>query len=510
MKKYIYIFAFLGLSLCSQSCMDKLEILPNDQIITDNFFEKGTAEEIESGVNSMYQRLQSSYMYNLRMWTLDIVAGEGSVGNEAGGNGLETTQLANFITTSDNSGAKELWRGPWAGISRTNWILNNIEDAVHVSPDKITQYKGEAHFLRALYYFNLVRLFGDVPLIKTQQTAGDDLQVHRTPKEEVYELIIQDLKDASTMLPVQYEQSSDIGRATKGASLGLLAKVYLTLKRYDDTIQAIEELNALNVYSLNRRYDWNFDYLRENGPESLFEVQYEKDITTYSEFDILGQGAWHNDYMAPLAPVAIGGRWGNFGWFAVYPEFVNSYEAGDLRKAVSVWCQGDQYKGWAYNPSVSQTGHNVKKFLCEDIGQDRAMDSPLNFPVLRYADVLLMYAEALNETGHTGEACAPAASYEEGGPLNRVRVRAGLPNVTTEDQAELREIIRHERRMELAFEGGHRWFDLIRYDENGEYAKNFFHSIGKTNFTTPKHLLLPVPMDDIDANPNLRPNNPGY
>ena len=305
MKKYIYIFAFLGLSLCSQSCMDKLEILPSDQIITDNFFEKGTAEEIESGVNSMYQRLQSSYMYNLRMWTLDIVAGEGSVGNEAGGNGLETTQLANFITTSDNSGAKELWRGPWAGISRTNWILNNIDDAVHVSPDKITQYKGEAHFLRALYYFNLVRLFGDVPLIKTQQTAGDDLQVHRTPKEKVYELIIQDLKDASTMLPVQYEQSSDIGRATKGASLGLLAKVYLTLKRYDDTIQAIEELNALNVYSLNRRYDWNFDYLRENGPESLFEVQYEKDITTYSEFDILGQGAWHNDYMAPLAPVAI-------------------------------------------------------------------------------------------------------------------------------------------------------------------------------------------------------------
>ena len=135
MKKYIYIFTFLGLSLCNQSCMDKLEILPNDQIITDNFFEKGTAEEIESGVNSMYQRLQSSYMYNLRMWTLDIVAGEGSVGNEAGGNGLETTQLANFITTSDNSGAKELWRGPWAGISRTNWILNNVDNAVHVDPD---------------------------------------------------------------------------------------------------------------------------------------------------------------------------------------------------------------------------------------------------------------------------------------------------------------------------------------------------------------------------------------
>ena len=106
--------------------MDKLEILPNDQILTEHFIEEGSPEEIESGVNSMYQRLQSSYMYNLRMWTLDIVAGEGRVGNEAGGNGLETTQLSNFTATSDNSGAKELWRGPWAGISRTNWILTDI------------------------------------------------------------------------------------------------------------------------------------------------------------------------------------------------------------------------------------------------------------------------------------------------------------------------------------------------------------------------------------------------
>lgn len=111
------------------------------------------------------------------------------------------------------------------------------------------------------------------------------------------------------------------------------------------------------------------------------------------------------------------------------------------------------------------------------------MDSPLNFPVLRFADILLMKAEALNELGRVSEASASASSENEGGPLNRVRMRAGLPNVTTLDQVELREIIRHERRMELAFEGGHRWFDLIRYDENGEYAKVFFTSIGKSYFT---------------------------
>ena len=498
------------LSTVLSGCMDKLEILPNDQIITENFFEEGSPEEIESGVNSMYQRLQSSYMYNLRMWTLDIVAGEGRVGNEAGGNGLETTQLSNFTATSYNSGAKELWRGPWAGISRTNWILTNIDKSPKISDAKKTQYKGEAHFLRGLYYFNLVRLFGDVPWIDKQQTASDDLQVSRTSKDIVYQHIIDDFSDAASMLPAVYENTTDIGRATKGAAFGLLAKVYLTLKRYNETLVAIDSVMNLGVYSLNRKYEWNFSDLRENGPESLFEVQYEKDVTAYSEFDILGQGGWHHEYMAPLASINIGGPWGNFGWFAVYPEFVESYEPGDLRKSVSVWCEGDVYQGWSYDPTCSQTGHNVKKFLCENIGVDRAMDSPLNFPVLRFADVLLMQAEALNELGRSSEAAALASSENDGGPLNRVRVRAGLPNVTTTDQVELREIIRHERRMELAFEGGHRWFDLVRYDNDGEYAKTFFQSIGKTNFTTPKHLLLPVPIDDIDANPNLLPNNPGY
>ncbi|MCS3284146.1 RagB/SusD family nutrient uptake outer membrane protein [Bacteroides salyersiae] len=122
----------------------------------------------------------------------------------------------------------------------------------------MSKYKGEAHFLRALYYFNLVRLFGDVPLIKTQQTAGDDLQVSRSPKEEVYELIIQDLKDAASMLPAQYELSSDIGRATKGASLGLLAKVYLTLKKYDDVISTIEEPGCAEYIYLEQKIRLEF------------------------------------------------------------------------------------------------------------------------------------------------------------------------------------------------------------------------------------------------------------
>ncbi|GHT05454.1 membrane protein [Bacteroidia bacterium] len=496
------------MAIVLSSCMDYLEKFPTDQIVSDNFFKMATPEEVENTVNSIYQPLQSSYMYNLRMWCLDIVAGEGRVGNEAGGNGIETVQLSNFIANSDNNGAKELWRGPWRGINRASWVIDNIDVSHNIIGDSlVTRYKGEAYFLRAVYYFNLVRLFGDVPLFRHPQTGSDNLQVARTPKEQVYAAIIEDLENAAKNLPEIYE-GKDIGRATSGAANGLLAKVYMTLKQYDLAIGLIEKVINTDVYSLNANYQYNFSSTRENGPESLFEVQYEKG-SSYDPFDILSQGGWHNEFMAPLAPINIGGSYGNFGWFHVYQEFADSYEAGDTRKAVSIFSAGDVYQGWTYDPSVSTTGYNVKKFMTSDYGITKAMDSPLNFPILRYSDLLLLYAEALNETGRTADACAPASGANNGGPLNRVRVRAGLANVTG-NQAQIREIIRHERRMELAFEGGHRWFDLIRYDNNGEYAKTFFHSIGKTNFSLPKHLLLPVPIDDIDANPNLLPNNTGW
>jgi len=502
--KYSILFLFL-ISLVG--CESYLEKYPTDQIVTDNFFKIASKDEIENTVNAIYQPLQRSYMYNLRMWTLDIIAGEGRVGNEAGGNGIETVQLSGFIANSDNNGAKELWRGPWTGINRANMVINNVDDAEPtVGAEKVLQYKGEAHFLRALYYFNAVRLFGDVPIILVSHTATDNLKVPRDNKDLVYDLIIQDLKTASESLPLKYS-GKDLGRATSGAALGLLAKVYLTQEKYDLVVSTIEQLLGSNVYTLNDDYKHNFDDARENGPESLFEVQYEKG-SPYAPFDVLGQGAWHHEYMAPLAPVNLGGPWGNFGWFHVHSEFAESFEPGDKRKFVSIFSEGDLYEGWVYDPAVSTTGYNVKKFMCPNYGTTNPIDSPLNFPVLRFSDVLLMYAEALNELGRTSDACAPATGPNAGGPLNRVRVRAGLDNATG-DQVKIREVIRHERRMELAFEGGHRWFDLIRYDK-GQYAKNFFHGIGKTNFTLPKHLLLPVPLDDINANPNLLPQNSGY
>jgi hypothetical protein len=189
---------------------------------------------------------------------------------------------------------------------------------------------------------------------------------------------------------------------------------------------------------------------------------------------------------------------GGWGWNQPTQEFVNSYETGDKRKDVTIFYNGcPQFDGQDYDPAYSLTGYNLRKFLVTKAVSATFDDSPMNFPVLRYADVLLMKAEALNNLGKTTEAETP---------LNLVRARAGLPAVTGKSQEQMKEIILHERRMELAFEG-QRWFDLIRVD-NGQWGLDFLHSIGKLN-ASEKHLLFPIPLKEIESNPNLT-QNPGY
>jgi hypothetical protein len=346
-------------------------------------------------------------------------------------------------------------------------------------------------------------LFGDVPLITVPQTPSDNLRPTRNAKEEVYDLIIDDLTQAIDLLPPRSSYSgTDIGRASKGAAAGMLAKVNLTLGDYEKTLQYCEVVNTLG-YSLNANYGDNFNPLTKNSPESLFEVQY-LGKTSYSFWDNENQASWVSTFTGPRNSDFVGG---GYGWNQPTEEMVNGYEAGDMRKDQTIlYAGGPDFDGKAYLPSYSGTGYNLRKFLVSKAVSPDYDTNPANFPVLRYADVLLMQAEALNELGRTAEAQAASTSINQGGPLNRVRRRAGLSDISGLSQAALRETIIQERRIELAFEG-HRWFDLIRLN-NGQYALDFLHSIGKTNATS-KHLLLPIPQREIEANPNLT-QNPGY
>jgi hypothetical protein len=354
---------------------------------------------------------------------------------------------------------------------------------------------GEAHFLRAHYYFILVRLFGDVPLITEPQTPEGDLRPARNPKAQVYELIINDLKDAVTMLPARETYSgADVGRASKGAAAGMLAKVYLTLGDYAQTVDLCRQVTAMG-YELNGNYSDNFNPGTKNSKESLFEVQF-YGKTSYSFWNNENQASWVSTFTGPRNSDFVGG---GYGWNQPTTEFFNQYEANDNRKDKTVlYVGGPAFDGKEYKASYSVTGYNLRKFLVPKSISPDYDTNPADWVVLRYADVLLMEAEALVELNRLDEALVP---------LNKVRSRAGLASISTGlTQAQLREKVRKERRMELAFEG-QTWFDIIRYD-NGQYAQAFFNSIGKTNFTT-KHLLLPIPQKEIDSNPNLT-QNAGY
>ncbi|HCO67693.1 MAG TPA: RagB/SusD family nutrient uptake outer membrane protein [Dysgonomonas sp.] len=450
-------------------------------------------------VNGAYQPLQRPKLYNMRIWTLDIIAGNSEVGAGGGTDGIETVDIANFVTNTDNAAALDIWRGPNPGILYCNTVLESIP-SMDIEQSLKDRCIGEAKFLRAHYYFILVQLFGDVPLATSTPKPGDNLKPTRTDKMTIYnEVIIPDLKDAIELLPPREDYSgSDIGRASKGAAAGMLAKVYLTLGMYNESLEMCNLVETLG-YTLNPDYSDCFggEAKNKNTVESLFEVQY-YGLTKADFWSDENQANWLSTYMGPRNSGWVGGA---YGWNQPTQEFVDQYEDGDLRKDKTILYEGGPaFDGKTYKSNMSNTGYNVRKFLVPlSVSPDYNTNSA-SVIVLRYADVLLMKAEALNELGQTSEA-------EE--PLYQVRKRAGLTNrgdVEGLTQDQMRDKIRQERRIELAFEG-HRWFDMIRWD-NGQYALDFLHSIGKIN-ASEKHLLFPIPQKEIDTNPNLKQNT-GY
>lgn len=502
MKKIVSLFG-LGLLLLSMGCNKEfLEKQPSNDLAAENFYKDEA--DAQRALNGAYHGLQKSGCYRLRMWTLDIMAGNSIVGAGGAGDGLETQQIANFSTTTANPGAADIWSTHYQTILAVNVVLDRVP-AINMDATKRNIFLGEARFIRALSYFNLVRLFGKVPLILTPQTTRESLNVARNSVVDVYSQIEQDLTAAELVLP---ETAAIAGHATKGAAKGLLTKVYLTQNKWANAATKAQEVTGLGKYSLNS-FSANFDPNTENGGESIFEVQYAYDPNNNG----FGGDAVCNlrsEFMAPRSSNITSG--GGFGWNQPTTEFVSQFEAGDRRKALTVFSNGDQLGGYTYSSNSSITGFNTRKFIVPlSAGlQTGFANDPLNTVVLRYADVLLMQAEALNEQGQTTAARAP---------LNLVRARAGLLPVTTSSQTTIRDAIIKERRVELAFENGERWFDLIRTKDNSGTVRalSFLRSLGSPNDQygvgrgniSEKYLLLPVPQNERDNNSAID-QNPGY
>lgn len=400
-----------------------------------------------------------------------------------------------FVIAPNNVNILSLYGASYVGIQRCNIVLNRIEP-VTMPPALKNQFIGEAKFLRALHYFNLVRFFGDVPLMLTEtQSIQENYALGRTPVAEVYQSIIADLSDAETKLPLSYT-GSDIGRVTQGAAKTLLAKVYLTRKAYPLALSKLKEVIDLTnagakVYDLAPQYRDNFDPAKSNNvghKESIFEVQYKAGG--------LDEGSpWTNTSPPPGTPATVTGIGNGNGMF-MWPtnDIVRAYRTTDLRRSVNI-------------DSVRITGSfrtYCKKYMQPAYGtqQFNIQDADNNWPLLRFADVLLMYAEVINETNNGPNAVA----YEA---LNRVRRRAfGVTNTSVDypvglSKADFFLAVEAERRLELAFEG-HRWFDLLRTDRALPVM------LSKGFKILPHHLLMPIPQAEIDINPAKMKQNPGY
>nr|WP_315167368.1 RagB/SusD family nutrient uptake outer membrane protein [uncultured Flavobacterium sp.] len=489
-KKIVFVSAIFAFTQCSN---DFLEKAPLDTINTSNY--PTNAAELVTLVNGAYQPLQWPKLYNMRMWTSDIMAGNSIVGAGGGSDGIETQDNSNFVTTTDNQGVLDIWRGPWPGILMSNMVLK-VAPNLSIDEDIKNRSMGEAYFLRAHYYFILVRYFGDLPLITTPQSSDSDLYPKRVSKDLIYDQIISDLEKAAELLPNKSEYTgANVGRANKGAALGELAEVYLTLgNNWQKVVDLTTQVEGLG-FSLNTNYADNFNPSNENSVESLFEVQYNSN-GGFSFWSNENQASWTSTFMGPRGSNFVGGGW---GWNQPTQEFIDSYEPNDSRKDITVLYTGcPAFDGKTYQATYSTTGYNVRKFLVPLSAVSSYDNSPLNFPILRFSDILLMKSEALNELGQTSQAEVP---------LNKVRNRAGLSNIASGlSQEEFRNAVLKERRVELAFEG-QRWFDLIRVNK-GQYGLDFLHSIGKNNATS-KHLLFPIPQIERDRNPKLT-QNPGY
>lgn len=485
LKYNIIAIALLGATL--SSCNDFLNQNPQTDLSENDFYK--TADDFTSAVNSAYSALQESNIYG--NWYVFAEIPSDNTRNQLSGSVTSQDEFDKFYIDTQNSYVKDFWAAAYLTINRTNTVLGRI-DGINIDADLAARYKLECKFIRALMYFNLVRVYGDVPLVLKEITISEAYDILREPKENIYNQIISDLKEAAESLPDSYPTTED-GRATKGAAKALLGEIYMTLHKYQEAEAILGEIINSGRYALLENtagtlnidgYKSVFSPVNHNSKEGIFEIQFLKGG--------YGEGSNFANNFAPensgTNVVTVGGTGGNN-----IPEMdiYNAYEEGDLRRdfSMSLGYYDNRKNGeWVESRYVC-------KFMDVPYQND---DASNNYPVFRYADIILMYAEALNQNGKTSEAC----KY-----LNMTR-RRGFGYQTTEttpvdlhttDKAAFALMVEQERRVELAFEN-HRWFDLVRTGRAVEVMKSKGFSLNESNLT------CPIPQKQIDVNPGLTQN----
>jgi len=500
MRKIYYLLVVLvaGLSACTT-----LDENPASFISPDQFYK--TAGDAVAAVNAAYYPItgngdgnqpiyNSLFNTGMAFMTDDENAGPGSPNADARAFGTLTQATTNLRI-------KEIWQQHYAGINKANVALDRIP-GISFDQKLKNRLLGEARFLRALYYFDLVRTYGDVPLLLTDQTQVPvaDLQVARTPKDQVYTQIVADLDSAINYF--HNGSTPEVGRATEGASKSLLSKVYLTQRDWANSLKLAEEvINGTYGYGLFDTYSQVFLPANKNGKEHIFSAQF--------------KGTVSNAVTARDIMTGIPGLKGSYGdqltFYTVgsdkFYSIFKLYSAKDKRKRVSFTTSYTSPTDGKKYVTLNVPGDSVPFFnKYWDPNYAKTSLSEANAPILRFAEILLIHAESENElNGPTTKAYTS---------INKIRTRAGLPNLTTGlTQDQFRDSVYLERRLELVGEY-QRYFDLIRETGTevtgvGPLGKGILlkalNLVGKTNVAA-KHYLYPIPQTEIDRNPKLTQN----
>ncbi|RZK81805.1 MAG: RagB/SusD family nutrient uptake outer membrane protein [Pedobacter sp.] len=489
MKKHINIQFFwsvaLGATLLTASCKkDFLNVQPQAQQPAVEFWK--SAEDAAKGVNAIYA--------NLRSWdnvAFNALAIESMGADEAdkGSSATDATFLNlydNFTVTSTQGSLQGFWTGQYQNINLCNQVLDNIPN-IEMDATLKARYLAEAKFVRAYSYFRLVRAYGNVPLRLSVPKDNSEYNIPQSPKTAVYAQIEKDLTEAAAALPQSYG-AADLGRATKGSALGMLAKVSMYQNKWTEVLSLTNQVMGLG-YDLFPDFEKGFRTQNENNIESVFEIQAEL---------LLGNPSASNSQYSQVQGVA-----GIMGWGFNNPSvaLAATFENNDPRRDATIIFRGETTpQGDLIPQTVINERYNQKSYVPFSMRvSDYNEGAQQNIRVLRFADILLMNAEAANELNNPTQALTS---------LNRVRRRARgtsttiLPDVTVTEKVALRTAIQKERQVELAMEND-RYFDVIR---QGRALEVF----GPKGWKANKNEVWPIPSTEIDQSGGLLVQNPGY
>lgn len=502
MKK---ITSLLIIFLIFNSCND-LDLLPLDRVTSETFYK--TKGDFDGATFAAYSSIQDFWgtstetlsergeFWKITMTITDDVAADADAGADQISRDIDNL----FIRASDVPFAA-IYTQIYEGILRANLVLESLEGENELTADEKNSLEGEAKFLRAFFHFQALKMFGTPPLAATVNTDLNNLALPNATKDALFTQILDDFGVAATNLPESWD-ASNTGRATSWAARSFIGKVNVWREDWDAAVTAFRDVIDLGPYSLEPSYEDVFAFDNENNSESIFEIQYGGPFSddnlwvfddTHSENFKASQGTGRGWYW----DASNGAPGGKLGWWPPTQDLVDAYEPGDERLGVNVYQDGDMYfttfTSLPYDPTWSFTGFTIKKYRGER-NIDPANHSPNqqadfnNERWFRFAELKLLYAEALLETGNAGEAT---------NQINDIRTRAGLPvlagTATMDD-------LQQEKRVEMAFEP-HRWFDIVRW------------GIGPQIFGAawdPKFEVFPFPQAEIDRSDGLLEQNTGY